>query len=324
MAAVSTPSTMGGAVGVALAVVVALVVGVGAVVATVVVVALGVGGGFGFGGASVPHATPTANGESNVISVNKRARIMVRTFLAVLRSRAQLAPIKHGKERGRSLARRSRVVRLQPTRPAASGCAGRPSGARFGRPRSTAEEKGNMKRIIFGLVAIAPLALVACDQNKQSDPPTNNTVTNPAPAANNDKTSTAPATHDDFPDQKKADLDKTTSGVMGEKTNNPTAMGGGPSVEGSREWARDRIAQATCDHYQSCGDIAKGKKYDDMNSCLTQRKADADKDYPAAKCTKIDKDRLSTCIDKLKAQKCGGVLTGTPSECDDGKVCIEK
>ena len=185
-----------------------------------------------------------------------------------------------------------------------------------------------MKQIMLGLVALAPFALAACDQNKtQTDQPANN-VTNPAPAANNDKTSTAPATHDDFPAEKKADLDKTTTGITNsqannEKTNNPTAMGGGPSVEGSREWARDRIAQATCDHYQSCGDVAKGKKYDDMNSCVTQRKADADKDYPADKCTKIDKDRLSTCVDKLKAQKCG-ILSSTPSECDDSKVCIEK
>lgn len=165
-----------------------------------------------------------------------------------------------------------------------------------------------MKQIkVLGLVAIASLALVACEQqNKsQTDRPAN-TVTNPAPAAHDDKTSTSP------------NLGTTPA----EKTH-PTAMGGGPAVEGSREWARDEIAAARCDHHQSCGDVAKGKKFEDMDSCLTRVKADMDKDYPADKCAKIDKDRLSACTAKLKSQKCGGI-TMDPSECDRGKVCIEK
>ena len=166
-----------------------------------------------------------------------------------------------------------------------------------------------MKQLIIGLVALAPLALVACDQNKsQSEQPASNV----AATTNNDKTSTAGTTTGNTA------MTNTATGM----NTNPTAVGGGPAM-GSRDWARDQIAQAYCNYFQGCGDVAKGKKYDDMDGCLTQRKADADKAFPADKCTKIDRDRFNACVDKIKSQKCGG-LSSTPSECDDSKVCIEK
>jgi len=194
---------------------------------------------------------------------------------------------------------------------------------------SGAQEEIMKQLKVLGLVAMASFVLAACDENKrQTDQPTNNSpVTAPAPGPNNDKTSTNTGM-DNTPADKKADLDKTTGQITGttdksDLKNNPSAMGGGPATEGSREWARDKIAQAHCDFYQGCGDIAKGKKYDDMDSCLTRKKSDLDKDYSVDKCTKIDKDRMNTCIAKIKAQKCGGIHTD-PSECDDSKVCIEK
>lgn len=102
-------------------------------------------------------------------------------------------------------------------------------------------------------------------------------------------------------------------------------MGGGPgTMHSEREHARDRLAAARCDHYKTCGDIAKDKKYDTLDSCLTREKADIDKDWKVDDCSNIDNDRLSACLAAVTGKKCDMLFHTSPSECAESKVCIKK
>jgi len=119
-------------------------------------------------------------------------------------------------------------------------------------------------------------------------------------------------------------IDKKTDEAKNDLKNDvPKATGGGPAVAGTREWARDRMAQVRCDHYMSCGDIAKDKKYDSMDSCVTRERASLDKDWDLGDCPKVDQPRLDACIAAVKAKKCDAIFNTTPSECADSKVCIK-
>ena len=130
--------------------------------------------------------------------------------------------------------------------------------------------------------------------------------------------------------EKKADelgdkIEKKTDQAKNDVNNavTPKATGGGPSVAGTREWARDKMAQIRCDHYMTCGDVAKDKKYDTMDSCVTRERASLDKDWELKDCAKIDEPRLDSCIAAVKAKKCDTLFNTTPSECAESKVCIK-
>lgn len=106
--------------------------------------------------------------------------------------------------------------------------------------------------------------------------------------------------------------------------NKDEPKGGGPvATNGEREKARDRLATARCDHYKQCGDIAKDKKYDTIDSCLTREKAAIDKDWSLDDCPRIDTPRLEACLSAVTAKKCDGLFSTSPSECADSKVCIK-
>ncbi|MGZ3451946.1 MAG: DUF6184 family natural product biosynthesis lipoprotein [Polyangiales bacterium] len=111
-----------------------------------------------------------------------------------------------------------------------------------------------------------------------------------------------------------------------EKKAEDLGKGGGPmapmGAATERTQARDRLANARCEHYKSCGDIAKGKKFDTVESCVTREKADLDKDWKMADCPKVDTPRLDACIAAVNAEKCG-LFSSTPSECKESKVCIK-
>lgn len=164
-----------------------------------------------------------------------------------------------------------------------------------------------MKQLnVLGLVAFGAFALVACDEKK-----TETTTTTEHTTTTVDKKA------DNTAAEKKAEVDNKI--VNAEKL----GKGGGPAMAGSREWGRDRVAQARCDHYSTCSDIAKGKKYDSMDSCLTREKADLDKDWSMDKCTKMDSQRLDACLAAFKDKKCDAIFNTSPSECAESKVCLE-
>jgi hypothetical protein len=115
-------------------------------------------------------------------------------------------------------------------------------------------------------------------------------------------------------------IEKKSDEVKNDLT--PKGTGGGPAVAGTREWARDKMASVRCEHYMSCGDIAKDKKYDSMDSCVTRERASLDKDWDLGDCPKIDQPRLDACVAAVKAKKCDALFNTTPSECAESKVCI--
>lgn len=104
----------------------------------------------------------------------------------------------------------------------------------------------------------------------------------------------------------------------------PGSVGGGPATVGERERARDRLAAARCDHYKTCGDVAKDKKYDSYDSCLVREKADIDKDWKVDDCAQIDDDRFNVCVTAVSGKKCDALFKSSPSECAESKVCMKK
>jgi hypothetical protein len=153
------------------------------------------------------------------------------------------------------------------------------------------------------LFAVAGLSLVACERRD------NGTTT----------------MHDDTPyrsnvDKKTSDIDKKTNDDL-----DSLGKGGGPIIgtDGERIKARDRLASARCEHYKSCGNVAVGKKYDTIESCVTREKADLDKDWKLEDCPRVDTPRLDACITAVNAQKCDALFSSTPSECAESKVCIK-
>ena len=168
----------------------------------------------------------------------------------------------------------------------------------------------------LGLVAFGALALAACDDKSRTTENTGATDHPTTVVDDHAKKVDTTAT------EKKADLDKRIDND--DKLGTPSGKGGGPTMAGSREWGRDKVAQARCAHYSTCSDIAKGKKYDTMDSCLTREKADLDKDWSMDKCTKMDSQRLDSCLAAFKDKKCGEIFNTSPSECAESKVCLEK
>lgn len=166
----------------------------------------------------------------------------------------------------------------------------------------------NGKIRILTLVSLGVLGLAACEERRTTSDDNRSTVSREEPKPVTPTTPSEPATPKS---ESEKNIDNAPAG----------GIGGGPAAA-EREKARDRLAGVRCDHYKQCGDVAKGKKYDTMDSCLTREKADIDKDWKVDDCPRVDTPRLDTCITALQAKKCGG-LSSSPSECDTSKVCIK-
>lgn len=166
--------------------------------------------------------------------------------------------------------------------------------------------------------SLVALGLAGCDQNDRAA--TENKAEQKTSAAENKTEKKA----DELGDKVDNKADQAKNDVKNDINNMaPKATGGGPAVAGTREWARDKMAQVRCDHYMTCGDIAKDKKYDTMDSCVTRERASLDKDWELKDCAKVDEPRLDACITAVKAKKCDTLFNTTPSECNESKVCIK-
>ena len=167
----------------------------------------------------------------------------------------------------------------------------------------------------IAVVACGALALAACEKRADG---TYSTPTPTGPGYEQKKTDETPSES-----KVKKDLDDLTK-IADKKVEGPNAKGGGPMYqEGSREWARDKMAHVRCDHYKSCGDVARDKKYDTYDSCVTRENANLDKDWKLDECGKIDTPRLDACMKAVQTKKCDVLFNTTPSECATSKVCID-
>ncbi|GAC1582953.1 MAG: hypothetical protein NVS3B20_13400 [Polyangiales bacterium] len=180
----------------------------------------------------------------------------------------------------------------------------------------------HVKSFAITTVALGALALAGCDE-KRTDTTTSTTPASPT-YENKAPTVGEGARNEAREAKNEAKGDLNTLGHTAERNIEPTAKGGGPMFqEGSREWARDKMAHVRCDHYKGCGDIAKSKKYDTYESCVTRENADLDKDWKLDDCARIDTPRLDACMAAVNAKKCNAIFNTAPSECATSKVCID-
>ena len=171
------------------------------------------------------------------------------------------------------------------------------------------------KALVLIAGSLVAVSIGACDR---TDQPVTETKTEQKTEA---KTNAAENKTEKKLDQLGEKIDKKVDETKNDFA--PKGTGGGPAVAGSREWARDKMAKIRCDHYTTCGDVATGKKYDTMDSCVTRERASLDKDWELKDCAKIDEPRLDACIAAVKAKKCDTLFNTTPSECAESKVCIK-
>jgi hypothetical protein len=107
------------------------------------------------------------------------------------------------------------------------------------------------------------------------------------------------------------------------KLEQPTATGGGPAA-GSRTSARDQLAQARCERFDACGEIASGKRYDTKSACVTREQSDLDDAWKSEDCDHVDQVGLDACLNATRGRTCDAKLSSMPSECDRDKVCVKR
>lgn len=75
----------------------------------------------------------------------------------------------------------------------------------------------------------------------------------------------------------------------------------------SRESARERGAEATCNVYEECGLIGtdSGDRYTSRDDCKVKENAVWNDRFPASTCKDIDEEQFDACIDAITSIRCG-------------------
>jgi len=90
--------------------------------------------------------------------------------------------------------------------------------------------------------------------------------------------------------------------------------------------AASRLAQAQCDHAQTCNQLGKDKDYADHAGCMSQVGHEMEKDYQPSKCPHgVREERLNSCVNAFKNESCGnlGDKIARAETCRRGNMCIE-
>ena len=97
------------------------------------------------------------------------------------------------------------------------------------------------------------------------------------------------------------------------------------SVTKKQSDALTAVTNATCDRYNSCGDIGSGKTYTDSDDCQTQVKAFWNGQWPVADCDgHIDGNNLTICTDAVSSTDCSNFadqLNTVYDKCAKSDVC---
>ncbi len=103
------------------------------------------------------------------------------------------------------------------------------------------------------------------------------------------------------------------------------AAGVGCSSTSSQADARDRATTQSCSWYQMCNNIGAGKKYDTLDSCEIQVRAQWDNAWPEQMCNgKINESQLEVCLAAIYATDCTNVLDIVDTigvKCAEAKIC---
>ncbi|MDB4944080.1 MAG: hypothetical protein JWP97_3614 [Labilithrix sp.] len=67
-----------------------------------------------------------------------------------------------------------------------------------------------------------------------------------------------------------------------------------------------RLTNAKCDHAKACNDFGTDKKFKDEAGCKSEVSHDYEDEFKAADCPHgVRKERLDTCLLKMKEEACG-------------------
>ncbi|AKT36576.1 DUF6184 family natural product biosynthesis lipoprotein [Chondromyces crocatus] len=86
----------------------------------------------------------------------------------------------------------------------------------------------------------------------------------------------------------------------------------------------NQIAQARCEQMQRCGNIAQGKKYANMDACLSEVRRDWQEELNAYECPGgYDQKELSECLSELRNETCNSPLSRLSSvvACRSSDIC---
>jgi hypothetical protein len=85
------------------------------------------------------------------------------------------------------------------------------------------------------------------------------------------------------------------------------------------------VVRARCNLEQRCNNIAAGKKYDDRQACESKLQGSVADDLNTQDCPNgVDHDKLSECLNDIKAESCSNPLDSMSrwNACRTGNICL--
>ena len=111
----------------------------------------------------------------------------------------------------------------------------------------------------------------------------------------------------------KSDADQTT-----------TTTTTGASTRDDNETTIDRITDARCAREIACNNVGANRKWSDIAACRRDIRQSVHGDYRASECQVVLADKLRSCIDGIRDEKCDAVFDMTRiNACRKGVICKE-
>jgi len=118
--------------------------------------------------------------------------------------------------------------------------------------------------------------------------------------------------------QNDADRTTTTTGATTTQSTNPSIdLGGDPN-----DSTIDRITEARCAREIACNNVGANKKWSDATACRRDIRQSTQGDYRASECHVVEANKLRSCIDAIKNEKCDDVFDMTRVvACRKANIC---
>jgi hypothetical protein len=120
-------------------------------------------------------------------------------------------------------------------------------------------------------------------------------------------------------DQNKSSETQTTGATMPMRVQTPVAVAADPNDD-----TIDRITAARCTREVACNNIGTGKKWVDDSSCHREVRQNVHADFRRTECRYVLTDKLQSCIDAIRDEKCDAVLDLTRmNACRKSAICSD-
>jgi hypothetical protein len=90
--------------------------------------------------------------------------------------------------------------------------------------------------------------------------------------------------------------------------------------------AAKRMTSARCEHAKTCNEFGKDKDYADEAGCKSEVSHKMASEYKPEDCPHgVREERLATCLNQLKNEKCGNIADkiSRAEACRTGELCIQ-